>query len=215
MNDLLKTQLSAIVLAGGLSSRMGQDKALIEVDHVPLLCKICQIAQQCADPVYVVTPWVDRYRAVVDRQVQFIQEVPLSNQPDEPNGSLVGFVQGLTNVQTEWVLLLACDLPGLREEVLQDWAAKLSNVEGARCEADTARVALLPKNPEGYWEPLCGFYRQDCLLSLKAYVANGERSFQGWITQQSSQAVQELDLSDRQMLLNCNTPEDLQAFRAQ
>jgi molybdenum cofactor guanylyltransferase len=213
MNDLLKTQLSAIVLAGGLSSRMGQDKALIEVDHVPLLCKICQIAQQCADPVYVVTPWVDRYRAVVDRQVQFIQEVPLSNQPDEPNGSLVGFVQGLTNVQTEWVLLLACDLPGLREEVLQDWAAKLSNVEGARCETDTARVALLPRNPEGYWEPLCGFYRQDCLPSLEVYVANGGRSFQGWIAQQSVQAVQELDLSDRQMLLNCNTPEDLQAFR--
>jgi molybdopterin-guanine dinucleotide biosynthesis protein A len=208
MNDLLKTQLSAIVLAGGLSSRMGQDKALIEVDHVPLLRKICQIAQHCADLVYVVTPWVERYRAVVDRQVQFIQEVPIQEVPisDEPsglpNGALVGFVQGLANVQTEWVLLLACDLPGLREEVLQDWAANLLNVEGA--------IALLPKNPEGYWEPLCGFYRQDCLPSLKEYVANGGRSFQGWIAQQ---AVQELAVSDRQMLLNCNTPEDLQTFR--
>jgi molybdenum cofactor guanylyltransferase len=205
MNNLLKTQLSAIVLAGGLSSRMGQDKALIEVDQVPLLCKICQIALQCADSVYVVTPWVERYRAVVDRQVQFISEVPLSNKPDEANGSLVGFVQGLANVQTEWVLLLACDLPGLREEVLQDWVARLPTVEGA--------IALLPKNPEGYWEPLCGFYRQDCLPSLEAYVANGERSFQGWIAQQSAQAVQELAVSDRQMLLNCNTPEDLQNFR--
>ena len=205
MNNLPKTQLSAIVLAGGLSSRMGQDKALIEVDQVPLLDKICQIALQCADSVYVITPWVERYRAVVDRQVQFIQEVPLSNQPNEPNGSLVGFVQGLANVQTDWVLLLACDLPGLREEVLQDWAAKLSNVEGA--------IAFLPKNPEGYWEPLCGFYRQDCLPSLEAYVANGGRSFQGWIAQQSVQAVQELAVSDRQMLLNCNTPEDLQTFR--
>lgn len=204
MNNL-PTQLSAIVLAGGLSSRMGQDKALIEVDQVPLLDKICQIALQCADSVYVITPWVERYRAVVDRQVQFIQEVPLSNQPNEPNGSLVGFVQGLANVQTDWVLLLACDLPGLREEVLQDWAAKLSNVEGA--------IAFLPKNPEGYWEPLCGFYRQDCLPSLEAYVANGGRSFQGWIAQQSVQAVQELAVSDRQMLLNCNTPEDLQTFR--
>lgn len=184
---------------------MGQDKALIEIDQVPLLDKICQIALQCADSVYVITPWVERYRAVVDRQVQFIREVPLSNQPNEPNGSLVGFVQGLANVQTDWVLLLACDLPGLREEVLQDWAAKLSTVEGA--------IAFLPKNPEGYWEPLCGFYRQDCLPSLEVYVANGGRSFQGWIAQQSVQAVQELAISDRQMLLNCNTPEDLQTFR--
>jgi molybdenum cofactor guanylyltransferase len=45
--------LSAIVLAGGLSSRMGQDKALIEINQVPLLAHICRIAQQCADPVYV------------------------------------------------------------------------------------------------------------------------------------------------------------------
>jgi len=204
MSNLLKTQLSAIVLAGGLSSRMGQDKALIEVDQVPLLGKICQIAQQCADQVYVVTPWVERYREVVDRQVHFVQEVPMS---DEPNGSLVGFVQGLAAVQTEWVLLLACDLPGLREDVLQDWAAKLSSVEGA--------IALLPKNPEGWWEPLCGFYRQDCLPGLEAYVADGGRSFQGWIAQQSVLAVQELDLGDRQMLLNCNTPEDLQNFLTQ
>lgn len=191
---------------------MGHDKALIEIDQVPLIRKTCQIALQCADSVYVVTPWVDRYRTVVDRQVQFIQEVPIS---DEPNGSLVGFVQGLASIQTEWVLLLACDLPGLREEVLQDWATHLSAVEGARCEADTARVALLPKNPEGWWEPLCGFYRQECLSSLEKYVANGGRSFQGWIAQQPVQAVQELLISDRQMLLNCNTPEDLQTFRNQ
>jgi len=187
---------------------MGQDKALIEIDQVPLLSKICQVALQCADPVYVVTPWVERYRVVVDRQVQFIQEVPLSNEPnepDKPNGSLVGFVQGLAIVQTEWVLLLACDLPGLRGEILQDWAARLSKVEGA--------IALLPKNPEGYWEPLCGFYRQDCLPSLQAYIATGKRSFQGWLAQQPVQAVQELLVSDRQMLLNCNTPEDLQIFR--
>jgi len=205
MDHSPKTQLSAIVLAGGLSSRMGQDKALIEIDQVPLLSKICQVALQCADPVYVVTPWVERYRAVVDRQVQFIQELLLSNEPDKPNGSLVGFVQGLAIVQTEWVLLLACDLPGLRGEILQDWAARLSKVEGA--------IALLPKNPEGYWEPLCGFYRQDCLPSLQAYIATGKRSFQGWLAQQPVQAVQELLVSDRQMLLNCNTPEDLQIFR--
>ncbi|MCY7282262.1 MAG: molybdenum cofactor guanylyltransferase [Cyanobacteria bacterium CAN_BIN43] len=208
MDNSPNSQLSAIVLAGGLSSRMGQDKALIEIDQVPLLSKICQVALQCADPVYVVTPWVERYRAVVDRQVQFIQEVPLSNEPnepDKPNGSLVGFVQGLAIVQTEWVLLLACDLPGLRGEILQDWAARLSKVEGA--------IALLPKNPEGYWEPLCGFYRQDCLPSLQAYIATGKRSFQGWLAQQPVQAVQELLVSDRQMLLNCNTPEDLQIFR--
>jgi molybdenum cofactor guanylyltransferase len=196
--------LSAIVLAGGLSSRMGQDKALIMVDGMPLITRICGIAQQCADPVFVVTPWVERYRGVVDRGVQFVEEVWLG---DEPNGSLVGFVQGLAVVQTEWVLLLACDLPGLRVEVLREWIDRLKQTE---------EVALLPKNPGGWWEPLCGFYRRDCLGDLTAYVEEGRRcsvvlSHQRWLSQR---VVGELPLLDYRMLLNCNTPEDLRGFRA-
>jgi molybdenum cofactor guanylyltransferase len=194
--------LSAIVLAGGLSSRMGQDKALLTINRLPLLAQICQIAQQCAAPVYVITPWGDRYDSIVDRQVQFIPEVPLSSSPDQPNGSLIGFTQGLAVVQTEWVLLLACDLPNLRVEVLQAWAAELLTVT-------PEVVALLPKNPEGWWEPLCGFYRRDCLPSLQAYVEEGGRSFQGWLKRQE---VRELKGGDGGMLLNCNTPEDLTAL---
>jgi molybdenum cofactor guanylyltransferase len=98
------------------------------------------------------------------------------------------------------VLLLACDLPQLQAEVLETWAAELSNAQGA--------IALLPKNPEGWWEPLCGFYRRDSLASLEAYVAGGGRSFQRWIKQQGSR-VGELEVSHQEMLLNCNTPEDL------
>jgi molybdenum cofactor guanylyltransferase len=195
MNTATPT-LSAIVLAGGLSSRMGRDKALIEVNQVPLLAHICRIAQQCADPVYVVTPWVDRYQSVVDPQVRFIPEVLVA---DQTNGSLMGFIQGLAIVETDWVLLLACDLPNLRAEVLQQWAAELSNVGEA--------IALIPKNPEGWWEPLCGFYRRDCLASLEAYGASGGRSFQRWIAQQETK-VRKLEVGDQEMLLNCNTPED-------
>jgi molybdenum cofactor guanylyltransferase len=195
MNTATPT-LSAIVLAGGLSSRMGRDKALIEVNQVPLLAHICRIAQQCADPVYVVTPWGDRYQSVVDPQVRFIPEVLVA---DQTNGSLMGFIQGLAIVETDWVLLLACDLPNLRAEVLQQWAAELSNVGEA--------IALIPKNPEGWWEPLCGFYRRDCLASLEAYGASGGRSFQRWIAQQETK-VRKLEVGDQEMLLNCNTPED-------
>jgi molybdopterin-guanine dinucleotide biosynthesis protein A len=154
------------------------------------------MAQQVADPVYVVTPWSDRYQSVVDRSVQFIPEVLVS---DQTNGSLIGFIQGLAIVKTEWVLLLACDLPNLQAEVIQNWAAELPEAGD--------KIALLPRNPEGWWEPLCGFYRRDCLASLEAYVAGEGRSFQRWLGQQGGK-VRELEINDQEMLLNCNTPED-------
>jgi molybdenum cofactor guanylyltransferase len=193
----LCSKLTAIVLAGGKSSRMGEDKALIPIQGVPLLQRVCGIAQGCADAVYVVTPWPERYQDLLWPGCQFIREVPLSGE-SLAHGPLVGFAQGLAEVETEWVLLLACDLPRLRVEVLQDWASRLDSV------GDNA-IAALADHPKG-WEPLCGFYRRRCLPQLLEFINQGGRSFQRWLRQYS---VEVLPLAEPEMLFNCNTPEDL------
>ncbi len=194
--------LSAIILAGGQSSRMGQDKALLPIQGVPLLQQVCRIAQSCASSVYVVTSWPERYEYLLPKTCQFIHEVPLregSHTTPLPHGPLVGFAQGLAQVKTDWVLLLACDLPWLRAEVLQAWADQVDSVS-----QDVA--ALLPRHAKG-WEPLCGFYRRSCLPALTDFIKSGGRSFQKWLAQLS---VQILPLpEDDQMLFNCNTPTDL------
>lgn len=187
---------------------MGQDKALIQVEGVPLLQRVCQIAQQCAEPVYVVTPWVERYRDILDQRFHLIQEVPL---PGEMiwQGPLVGFAQGLAQVQTDWVLLLACDLPQLQVEILRTWIYDLQThfLQAGAEPVTEERMVWLPKHPDGWWEPLCGFYDRRCLTALEAFIGQGGRSFQRWLARQS---VQELPLTIPQMLFNCNTPEDLE-----
>jgi molybdopterin-guanine dinucleotide biosynthesis protein A len=122
----------------------------------------------------------------------------------------VGFAQGLSHLrqiqpQLEWVLLLACDLPYLQPQILQNWMTRLPTAE-----SDT--IALLPRHDQGWWEALCGFYRCRCLESLESFIPEGGRSFQRWLSRQS---VQELPLSDPQMLFNCNTPDDIQKAKAQ
>ncbi|MFE4106473.1 molybdenum cofactor guanylyltransferase [Almyronema epifaneia] len=197
------TSLAALILVGGNSTRMGTDKALLVLEGQPLLQKICQIAQGVADPVYVVTPWRDRYRAVVPAGCLLIQETAFDRQdaadfPEIAHGPMVGFMQGLRQVQTEWVLLLACDLPNLQVEVLQQWATGLPHVP-------PAAIALLPRHDEG-WEPLCGYYRRSCLTGLESFVAAGGRSFQRWL---SYHPVAAIEGWNRHLLFNCNTPADL------
>ena len=202
----MTNHLTAIVLAGGKSSRMGRDKALIPIQGVPLLQLVCQIAASCADTVYVVTPWQERYQHLLSPTVQFIREVPLSGETSGeslPQGPLIGFAQVLGYVQTDWVLLLACDLPKLRLEVLQEWAVALDGVE------DEGIIAALVHHTKG-WEPLCGFYRRRCLPSLMQYINQGGRSFQEWLKQHP---VQPLPLPDPEMLFNCNTQDDLFRFQ--
>ena len=201
--DQNRVTVSAIVLAGGQSSRMGQDKALIAVHGIPLLQQVCQVAQQCTDHVYVVTPWTDRYQNLLDPSIQLIQEHTLPKDHDLPHGPLVGFAQALPYIETEWVLLLACDLPQLQVEVIQQWETLLATT------ADTT-IARLPQNPQGFWETLCGFYRRRCLPDLEAFIAAGGRSFQRWLLHQS---VEALPVADMEMLLNCNTPADLSKIK--
>jgi molybdenum cofactor guanylyltransferase len=191
-NSSLNIQtLSAIVLAGGKSSRMGHDKALIDLAGVPLLRRVCEAALQCTSQVYVVTAWGDRYRSILPPMIQFVGEV-------NPRSPLTGFAQALLQMQTEWILLLACDLPRLQGEVLHQTSQQLATLP-------METIALLPKGTKG-WEPLCGFYRRDCLANLQTFIEGGGRSFQHWL---SEQVVQEWELENREILFNCNTPNDL------
>jgi molybdenum cofactor guanylyltransferase len=191
--------LSALILAGGQSSRMGRDKALIEINGVPMLTRVCEAALQCAEPVYVLTPWVERYRAIAPHPCQWLQE---SRSLDGPGpGPLVAFAQALAHLDTDWVLLLACDLPRINGAVLQRWSQQLTTA--------TQATAVLPLGKKG-WEPLCGFYRRDCQGRLQAAIANGTHSFQQWLAQEP---VQALPVDDPTVLWNCNTPEDLSPLR--
>jgi molybdopterin-guanine dinucleotide biosynthesis protein A len=189
---LIANRFSTIILAGGHSSRMGRDKALIEIQGVPMVRRVYDAARTVSDVVYVVTPRVEQYRSLLPSDTKFIAEV-------EPQGPTIAFSQALIHVSTEWVLLLACDLPQLEGTMLSEWATMLDQVA---LEA----VALLPKHEKG-WEPLCGFYRSTCLAGLQQFIEQGGRSFQAWL---ATQRVQELPIRDSFMLFNCNTPSDLE-----
>ncbi|MCU0536647.1 MAG: molybdenum cofactor guanylyltransferase [Hydrococcus sp. Prado102] len=191
------TQFAAIILAGGQSSRMGRDKALIEIDGVPLLQKICLIASECTSQVYVIAPSIEKYRSTIPKNCQMIQEVILEGETI-PHGPLVGFFQALTHIESEWILLLACDLPRLTSSQIKQWSSYLETTP-------QNAIALLPHSPKG-WEPLCGFYRRRCLSLLNEFINQGGRSFQQWL---KGHFVRELIVSDRKILFNCNTPDDI------
>lgn len=184
-------KIVTIILAGGKSSRMGKDKALLDINGQPLLTKIYHIAKQCTDQVYVMTPWVEKYASILPKDCNFIDES--SNY----QGGLMAFSEALNSLNSNWVLLLACDLPFLTVDEVKKWIDSLSNIP-------ENVIALLPKNEKG-WECLCGFYRRNCQNSLQQSIQAGNKSFQRWL---SHEMVEELVVKNKQILFNCNTPQD-------
>ena len=199
MTKSIQEEITAIVLAGGESSRMGQDKALMPIGNSTLLSQICTIAQKCAISVYVITPWTQKYQDIIPDGCQLVPErLVLGAKSNTP---LIGFAQGLKLVKTKWVLLLACDLPQLSSSQVKQWSESLATVL-------PTEIALLARGDRG-WEALCGFYRRECLTALEAHLDRGGKSFQSWLKQHP---VRELQLRDRTGLFNCNTPEDWQSI---
>jgi len=205
LNYLTRMYTIAIILSGGKSSRMGKDKALLEIHGETLLSRTCRTALKVSDTVYVVARSQEQYQKAIAPDLSQLSIV-LDQQLD---GALIGFWQGLQAIisPVDWILLLACDLPNLQGNLLQIWASQLEDLP-------KKAIAYLPRYIDEHsrkqWEPLCGFYRWRCQDSLRDFINNGGRSFQKWL---SNQEVAEIVNAPVAMLFNCNTPDDFRSIK--
>jgi molybdenum cofactor guanylyltransferase len=188
----MTNNLSILILAGGLSMRMGTDKALLPFEGLPLLVHVFQTAQTLNLPIAIITPWPERYAPLDLPGAIFIAETTVAQGP------VAGLICGLERASSEWVLLLACDMPRLDHAVLRSWMQSLPDISNDM-------LALVPRHDD-QWEPLCAFYRKSCLDSLKSYLATGRQSFHQWLAENPTQT---LNVTDTDMFFNCNRPEDL------
>lgn len=200
------TNISALILAGGQSKRMGQDKALLSLHGRPLLHHICEVALACTSDVSIMTPWPERYQSFLSSSVRFLEEPRFNEQSQGP---LFALYQGFNQVEHEWLLLLACDMPGLTAPMLNEWKLQLPPVTDSAVSVAASPVAMLPRSTYG-WEPLCGFYHRQCLISLDRAIKEGIRGFQPWL---AAQNIATLSAPDS-FLQNCNTPAQWAKFMA-
>lgn len=191
-------QIAVLILAGGQSSRMGEDKALLLINGKPFLQQVYEIATSLTSQVYILTHWPDRYQEKLTGDYKFLLE---SNRG---SGPLVALSEGLAQISAEWILLLACDLPLLKTDILQDWIDQLNQVPNSI-------LAVVPYQ-NSRWEPCCGFYRKQALPELQNFIDKGGRSFQNWLRE--IDAIP-LSLGEREakMLWNCNTPVEFKELK--
>ena len=187
--------LAALILAGGESSRMGRDKALVNYDGVPMLQRVYQVAANCTEQVYILTPWAERYQNILPSNYNYLIET------NPGKGPVNGLSEGLEQISAEWILLLACDLPLLDVEIIQSWINILPQIP-------PSTLALVPQRSQ-IWEPMCAFYRQEIKAELQTFLKAGNRSFQKFLSGIEVEALA-VDEKTAFMLHNCNYPKDLE-----
>ncbi|AJE52052.1 molybdopterin-guanine dinucleotide biosynthesis protein MobA [Paenibacillus jamilae] len=164
-------EVTGIIIAGGRSSRMGQDKALLEIEGATMLERTYITLQQATQRVIVVTRDDQGYE-------QDSMEAVSDIYPGM--GPLSGIHAGLSASTTEWGIVVACDMPFVQLEVLQallvlteKWAASKGAAESP-LQAVIASVA-------GRMHPLLGVYHRSVLPSAEERLRNKRLRLTEWL----------------------------------
>jgi molybdenum cofactor guanylyltransferase len=183
------------VLAGGRSSRMGCNKALLPYRGRPLVESVARAVERAAgSAVLVGNP--GSYGSLT---------FPVTPDIYPGEGPLGGILTALQHAdssytQTNWNLIVACDMPELSAEFLRGLLD-----EAERSDAD----ALVPCGPSGLLEPLCAVYHRRSRQRLYAAFAGGIRkvtaAFEGL-------RIAAWPVPELARFQNINTPEDWAAY---
>jgi molybdenum cofactor guanylyltransferase len=192
--------LSAAILAGGQSSRMGTDKAMLALnsDALPLIVQTRDRARDVAAEVFVVAsnrPAYERFG---------MQVVP----DDFPAGGTLGAIAtAVRHARHEHCLVLACDLPFLNLQFLR-WMMRQPR------DYDVLIPKTRGESRQGgglIFHTLHAIYSKRCLSPMMAQLETGRRQIIGFFDKVNVCPIEEAQIRrydpELRTLFNANTPD--------
>jgi molybdopterin-guanine dinucleotide biosynthesis protein A len=186
--------VQGFILVGGASRRMGRDKAHLTLgDQTVLEC----VAKELGAVTSSVT--------LVGAREQYA--LSLANVPDihEKWGALGGIHAALSAAESDWIIVIACDLPFVTHDLFERLQSLI----------DDSIDAIVPVQLDGRPQPVCAFYRREmCLPEMDRLISAGEHTPRALLANVRTRYVQFSELSDlpgaEQFFFNLNTPEDFE-----
>ena len=186
--------MEAFILAGGASRRMGTDKSQLLIERQTFTERIAETLLTVADSVTQVGG-------------KFNSSLPLVADVYPQWGALGGLHSALATCESDWAIVVACDLPFVTSELF-------SFLAGMRLDHD----AVVPIQQDGRPQPLAALYRVDpCLQHAAALIEAGRRRPLDLLKAVNTRWVQFDQLTNlaqsERFFVNINTPSDYDAIR--
>lgn len=188
------SDITGVILVGGMSRRMGQDKILLTIGETPIVSIIQDKLKSLFGHVLVIGHHRPQFD---DLNIQSHSDLI----PDR--GALGGIYTGLALAETPYIFAVAGDMPHLDQELMVEIA---SHREG--------NDAVIPMGPSGM-EPLFAVYSQACTNPIRENLESGQLKI--------LKAISDLRVAKPRIsppadgspdpLINLNTPEDLELMK--
>ena len=182
-------------MCGGASTRMGRDKALIEIGGKPLVRLVAERVAECADPVLLASGPTRRFRSLPYEEI---------TDAAPGAGPISGLVAALSASPHDLAVAAAVDMPFVSADVFR-----------LLLELRADEDAVVPVTSEGQ-QPLHALYHRSALAHLTAALERGRYGLRDALDDLDVREVgrEEWEAVDPQgrFALNLNTQEDLRSL---
>lgn len=192
-----KTNMTAIILAGGNSIRMGQNKAFVPIDGVPIITRIHTLLTELFDEVIIITNQNDLFKNLDSR-------IYADLLPDK--GALGGLYTGVFFSSFDYSFCVACDMPFIKRSLVQFLIRNTDNAD-----------AVVPRTSDGL-QPLHAIYSKRCLDAMRRVIDQGKYKIIDFYNLVKVKILEESDFLYldplKESFMNVNTPEELRFAKA-
>jgi molybdenum cofactor guanylyltransferase len=193
---------SALILAGGMGSRLGyREKALININGRPLIALIIERLENVVDSIIISVRDIlqgELLKAALNRECRFAYDI------HKNTGPMSGILSGLSACKDEYCFIAACDMPFINENVVRLLFRRSENYDAA-----------IPRWEDGFLEPLHAVYKcSPMILETTKAIERGETIilapvFRMNVNYVPVDDVRKLD-PDLRTFININTNDDIQ-----
>ena len=181
---------TAILLAGGCSTRMGRDKRHLEVNGTSLI----------KDTYGCLTALFDQVLISIGSPEILVPGARHVRDVRENAGPLGGVVSAMAEADHPLVFVMACDIPDPPGDFIRHMVKQAEEYD-----------VVVPVDEGGHYETLFAVYRRRLLPRLISLLDSGEKQIRRIY---NDVATLELEIPPNVTLRNLNTPEDLRAFQS-
>jgi len=188
--------ISLLIIAGGKSTRLGQDKRLVKVGGVCLLENILSKAssQDFAEIFLCVEEELLELKILADKfGVKLLADVI------KDSGPMAGLANGLARIKTDWALTVSTDMPFFDFDAVRPLIKNFSSAQ-----------AIIPV-VDDCWQTLAAFYRRELAEVFTQELARGQREISTVIKKVPHELAE--PPIDAAIFFSVNTPADLRLAR--
>ena len=188
--------MTGIILSGGKSIRMGENKAFIKIEGIPIINRIYILFERLFEEIIIVTNQKELFMNLGAKVYSDI----LPNR-----GVLGGLYTGLFFSSFKYSFCVACDMPFLKESVIKFLIKNIQNED-----------AIVPKTKDGL-QPLHAIYSKNCLEPIKKIIGKGKYKIIDFYPMVKIKVLEEVEFDSldpiKESFINVNTPEDLRLIK--